>query len=81
MRFKDRPKRAANQSKRSAGMSKTGKQPKNEEYPEQTEGCAIAAKARAEGNTLSDEKREDLFRRGMAMIYGGDARQTTRTRR
>jgi hypothetical protein len=62
-------------------MSKPVKQPKHTDYPDHTGGCGHAAEARKQGNSLSDEKREDLFRRGMAMIYGGDARQTTRTRR
>ena len=60
-------------------MNKPRKQPAD--YPEHTTGSKLAEEARKMGNTLSDAKRASLFKRGMAMIYGGDAKQTTRTGR
>jgi hypothetical protein len=69
------------QSSAKKKMNKPVKQPKQNEYPEKTKGCEIAAEARREGNSLSDKERENLFKSGMAMIYGGGAKQTTRTRR
>ncbi len=41
------------------------------EYPAETEGSRIAAVARKAVSKLSAEQRRELFRRGMARIYGG----------
>lgn len=40
------------------------------DYPDQTAGSRLAAKVRAKANKLTDEQRADLFKRGLAMIYG-----------
>jgi hypothetical protein len=50
------------------------------QYPEHTEGCKLASEARKAGNSLSNEKRAELFKLGMALIYGGGGKQTFRTR-
>ena len=34
-------------------------------------GTRLAEKTRASANTLSDEQREELLRRGMQLIYAG----------
>jgi hypothetical protein len=44
---------------------------KNFNYPEKTAGSKAAKKLRAETNKLSESKRENLFKRGMQIIYGG----------
>jgi hypothetical protein len=41
------------------------------DYPEQTVGSQLAREARQKANNLTEEQREELFRRGMSMIYGG----------
>ena len=40
------------------------------EYPEQTRGSELARETRQEANNLTEEQREELFRKGMQMIYG-----------
>ena len=40
------------------------------EYPEQTEGSELAQETRQEANSLTEAQREELFRKGMQMIYG-----------
>lgn len=50
-------------------------------YPSETEGSLLAAEARKSANGLSEQEREELFKRGMQVIYGGSGgKQTTRTR-
>ena len=49
---------------------KNGK-PRNYEYPAETHGTRIAKSARAQASSLTEEKRGDLFKRGMQVIYGG----------
>jgi hypothetical protein len=44
---------------------------KKTEYPAQTPGSKLAAKARKMANSLGDDARERLYNEGMAMIYGG----------
>jgi hypothetical protein len=39
-------------------------------YPRETAGSRIAAKVRRRTNSLTEEKREEHFHAGMAMIYG-----------
>jgi hypothetical protein len=40
------------------------------EYPKETSGSKVAAEIRKEANSLTDNAREDLFKRGMQIIYG-----------
>lgn len=40
-------------------------------YPKTTEGSKIAALARKNANTWSPEKRHEMFKRGMQIVYGG----------
>jgi hypothetical protein len=50
-------------------------------YPDKTVGSEVAAEVREEANNWSDAKREDLFRKGMQIIYGGSGpKQTVRPR-
>ena len=50
-------------------------------YPAQTEGSLLATEARKAANGLSEQEREELFKRGMQVIYGGSGgKQTARTR-
>ena len=39
-------------------------------YPKTTEGSKIAAKARKHANTWTPEKRNEMFKRGMQIVYG-----------
>lgn len=41
----------------------------------------MAREARALTNTMTDEQREEAFRRGMQLIYGGDATRPALPRR
>ncbi len=50
------------------------------DYPDQTAGSRLAAKIRAKANKLTDQQRADLFRRGLAMIYGSAAKKTVSAR-
>jgi len=43
---------------------------KQAEYPDSTAGSKLATEVRKQANTLSDAKRSDYMKRGMAMIYG-----------
>lgn len=40
------------------------------DYPEQTQGSQLAGQTRHEANNLTEAQREELFRKGMQMIYG-----------
>ena len=42
------------------------------DYPDQTRGSKLAAEVRKKANSLSSKQRAEHFRKGMAMIYGGD---------
>ena len=42
------------------------------DYPDQTRGSKLAAEVRKKANGLSPKQRAEYFRKGMAMIYGGD---------
>jgi hypothetical protein len=44
---------------------------KNTDYPEETPGSRLAAKARKLANKLTPEQRREHFNGAMAMIYGG----------
>lgn len=39
-------------------------------YPKTTEGSKIAAQARKHANTWTPEKRHEMFKRGMQIVYG-----------
>ena len=47
------------------------------DYPDETEGSRIAAKARKMASKLTPEERRELFRRAMVRIYGGEPKETT----
>jgi hypothetical protein len=55
----------------SATMSHKIKRSKNFVYPEKTSGTRAAKRVRAEANKLTERQREDLFKRGMQIIYDG----------
>jgi hypothetical protein len=40
-------------------------------YPDRTTGSEVAASVRKGANRWSEDKRSDLFDRGMQVIYGG----------
>lgn len=40
------------------------------DYPKDTPGSKLAAEIRKKANSLGDNKRENLFKRGMQIIYG-----------
>ncbi len=42
-------------------------------YPDKTTGSETAATVRRAANHWADQKRSDLFDRGMQIIYGGTA--------
>jgi hypothetical protein len=42
-------------------------------------GTVTAAKGRARANGLSDERREELMRRAMSLIYGADSSPQVKT--
>ena len=51
--------------------------PKKPDYPEETSGSRLAAKARKLANKLTPEEEAEHFRRGMAMIYGNQPKEIT----
>ena len=67
---------------RSRNMSAKPNLPKKSvEYPDQTSGSKLAAEARKLGNELTESQREELFKRGMQVIYGGSGdKETARAR-
>jgi hypothetical protein len=54
--------------------------PKKFDYPEETSGSRLAAKARKLANKLTPEQRREHFNGAMTMIYGG-AKEATLARR
>jgi hypothetical protein len=50
--------------------------PKKLDYPEETPGSRLAAKARKRANKLTPEQRREHFNGAMAMIYGGSKEAT-----
>ena len=58
-------------------MSKKSSQSKNFVYPETTTGSRAARRVRAGANKLAERRREDLFKRGMRIIYGGTGTKET----
>ena len=53
--------------------------PKKLNYPEETSGSRLAAKARKLANKLTQEQRREHFNGAMTMIYGG-AKEATLAR-
>jgi len=51
-------------------MKKSGKGKRKLDYPKDTSGSKLAAEVRKKANSLGDTKRENLFKRGMQIIYG-----------
>ncbi len=51
--------------------------PKKPDYPEETPGSRLAAKARKLASKLTPEEEAEHFRRGMAMIYGSQPKKIT----
>jgi hypothetical protein len=45
-------------------------------YPRITRGGQIAARGRRKANKMTDAQREEYFRRGMVLIYGGQPSET-----
>jgi hypothetical protein len=58
-------------------MSNKARHTKNFVYPESTAGSKAAKRLRTEANKLSEQDREDLFKRGMQIIYGGTGTKET----
>jgi hypothetical protein len=50
------------------------------DYPDETAGSRLAAKARKQANKLTPEQRREHFNKAMTMIYGG-AKEATLARR
>ena len=50
------------------------------DYPEETPGSRLAAKARKLASKLTPEEEAEHFRRGMARIYGGQFKEITGAR-
>jgi hypothetical protein len=53
---------------------------KQPDYPAETPGSRLAAKARKLANKLTPEQRREHFNKAMTMIYGG-AKEATLARR
>jgi hypothetical protein len=51
--------------------------PKKPDYPAETPGSRLAAKARKLASKLTPEQEAEHFRRGMAMIYGSQPKEIT----
>lgn len=50
-------------------------------YPAETSGSRLAADVRQKANRLTEEERDELFKRGMQVIYGGNGeKEAVRTR-
>ena len=47
------------------------------DYPEETSGSRLAAQARKLANKLTPEQEAEHFRRGLAIIYGGQPKEST----
>lgn len=50
---------------------------KNFAYPVNTSGTKAAKRLREEANKLTEPQRENLFKRGMQIIYGGTGTKNT----
>jgi hypothetical protein len=59
-------------------MNAKSRRPKSStDYPEKTTGSEAAARGRARANKMTDAQREEYFRRGMVLIYGGQLPKKT----
>ncbi len=58
-------------------MSKKTNQLKNFVYPATTSGSRTARRVRGEANKLTERQREDLFKRGMQIIYSATGTKET----
>ncbi|MGO8766732.1 MAG: hypothetical protein ACLQSR_16550 [Limisphaerales bacterium] len=58
-------------------MSKKPGHTKNFVYPDNTPGAKAARRLRAEANKLTEQQREELFKRGMQIVYGGTGSKET----
>jgi hypothetical protein len=56
-------------------MGNKARHTKNFVYPESTAGSKAAKRLRTEANKLSEPDRENLFKRGMQIIYGGTGKK------
>ena len=57
--------------------TKAQKVKKVADYPDQTAGSKLAAEARTAANGLSESERDELFKHGMQVIYGGSGDEET----
>jgi hypothetical protein len=58
-------------------VNMSNKANKNFVYPDTTAGAKAAKRVRTEANKLTERQREDLFKRGMQIIYGGTGTKET----
>lgn len=58
-------------------MRQTAPKRRKLDYPEETEGSRLAAKIRKLASKLTPEEEAELFRRGMARIYGSQPKEIT----
>jgi hypothetical protein len=58
-------------------MKQPARKRKKLDYPDETEGSRIAAKARKMASKLTPEERREHFRRAMVRIYGGQPKAAT----
>jgi len=58
-------------------MSNKASHLKNFVYPENSSGTKAAGRVRTEANKLTERQREELFKRGMQIIYGGTGTKET----
>lgn len=54
---------------------------RNFDYPTDSKGSQVAARVRADANNLTESQREELFKKGMQLIYGGTGAKETVGRR
>lgn len=47
------------------------------DYPDETYGSQLAAEIRKKANGLTAKQRAEYFRKGMAVIYGGNGTKET----
>lgn len=58
-------------TRQAKSASKAHASQRNFDYPTETEGSRIARQLRSEANGLTESEREELFKQGMQVIYGG----------
>lgn len=54
---------------------------RNFDYPAESKGSQVAARVRSDANNLTESQREELFKKGMQLIYGGNGAKETVGRR